>query len=238
MKNYQKGFIVPFVIVVIVFILAGVVYFYTQSKKESSSMVADQSGMIYTNTKFGYQLTLPKGWSLYKYSNKFDVTNRLLTNPQYKDASKYSSPEELKKADPTLATSINNYYSSALGSWSAENAENIIFTNGDQTPEKELGPDKINISVTNHDSSYIENVKEENTESQIIEKIVLKNGNKAFIRQVLIPISGITGTVLATQLDGSGTLESGKKGNTLVFLLSGKVDKDLLLSIANTLTIK
>lgn len=236
MKNPQKGFVTPLIILVLILIFAGVAYFYTQSKKETSPISTNQSGIVYTNTKFGYGLTLPKGWNIYKYSNEFDVINRLATNIKYKDVSKYSSSEEITKANPALASSYNSDYSSALASWSPESAQNIIFTSADQIQDKAYGTDKIDISVINQDSSYIDNIKEETTESQIIEKITLKNGSKAFIRQVLTP--GKTGTVLTAQFDGSGTLENGKTGNTLVLLLSGTTNKDFLLSIANTLTIK
>lgn len=193
-------------------------------------------GNKYVNTKFGYQMDLPRGWEVYQYSNKFDVTARLKENPAYVKFLTYPSTEEAKQAEPELATAYDAEYNAAIESWTPETAQTIILTNGDQTDGVTSGPDKISVVLINTNETYLDEIVEENSEKQIMEKITLENGYNGFVRQVLTPAE--SGTILVVKLDDLEILSNGKMANAIVFLLAQKVDKDLLMEIAGSVVVK
>jgi len=174
------------VLVILLIISGGFLYVNSKGKSDTKTDQLSSSDTIYTNSKFNYQLTLPKGWRVLDESS---------------------------------------------------DGQNLVITNSIQPSMKSMyGPDKIVIGLTHFESSYIDNTQEKNSSTGILQKITLNQGYKGFLREELTP--GKLGTVVGFDFGGSSILttgdNSGKTANGISILLSGAVDKDLLINLANS----
>ncbi len=225
-KNKKRDALIGIIAIVVIVAAVSAVYFYMGGKLFNTTL-------DYKNTRFGYEAKLPAGWKVYAYSYEPDVSAQLTQDPKYKDViSKYADLDELKQKDPQLFETMKGDYTRVMSAWVPEKAETIVFTNGDQSYSNIFGPDKIDLFVTSHDAGYVDQLKELSTDSEDREKIALANGTKAYLRK--IHASGMPGTVVIFQFDGKTPTFSGGAGNTAMLVLSGKLDPELLIGIANS----
>ncbi len=72
MKNLQRGFIVPLLIVIAVLVIGGGIYFYSKNKAKDIT-IDTQNWKIYTNTKYGFSFKYPETWFIRETPDKTNV---------------------------------------------------------------------------------------------------------------------------------------------------------------------
>ncbi|MCX6716210.1 MAG: hypothetical protein NT077_04365 [Candidatus Taylorbacteria bacterium] len=117
----------------------------------------------------------------------------------------------------------------------ADDKDNVVITNNltpDTSSGSPVGPDRIAIGLTPTDSS---NVQEVATNEKTVRKISTQNGYQGFIR--IDNSANSKGTVVYLQFISDQNLTTngnGQKPKGITFILSGKIDEDLLMKIANS----
>ncbi|MES2216100.1 MAG: hypothetical protein V4481_02280 [Patescibacteria group bacterium] len=225
-SNKRVYFIIIALVVLILIIIAAV--------KSGRGVSSASAG--FTNTKFGYELTLPSGWGIWSPSKDWDIGNRLSTTPKYQSVLvKYPSPQAFEKAEPQLSAAYAKDFDARAATWTPQEAQFLILTNSSTTPPGPFGQNKINVALAHFDAGFIEAITATSTNLNIIQPFVTKNGYKAFIRlSPLRPEDGDISGVVNLQFDGTATMEDGKTANGIVFLTSGHDAQKLLLDIANS----
>lgn len=217
------------IVAVLAIIIIGAAFYFAKGVPAKTVSTSD-----YVNTKFGYELHLPAGWSVYTYSYEPDIASRLIADPKYKDiASKYQSLQQIQQADPSLFDQIKSDYTSAQNAWNPQTAETIVFTNGDQSYADIFGPDKIDVFLTSTDPATLNSSTDISTTTEEKHSMTFANGYKGYVRTILSP--GQTGTVALVYFGGNEHMMSGQTANSIMLTLAGKVDPDLLVSIANSM---
>lgn len=187
-RNFGK---ILTIIIIVLFATGGGIYWrYLKVPAEK---------IVYTNEKFGYQLTLPKGWRIAREISAFIISDHIIEN-KYKEEldnilKDFPSNQVLAKIDAYK----KKYYQEQLNlekEWDEKQSQLVELTNISEQEEKELRklyekeygrnpfksppPIFINLGASSIESGIdITKLKDGENKYAIVKKITLKNGYQA-----------------------------------------------------------
>jgi hypothetical protein len=249
MKNNQKGFVVPLLIIVFLVLCVGVyIYFQKiQTTKESTIIpitsnevqepVNPQQNQISStfNNTAGFSFSLPTGWHVWEGAS---AGTDLMSEPNFSDImQKGPTTEQLK----TFQAFLNN--------WTVSNAKNVTFTSANVDYKNRDFSYVGNILSTPIDSQDMINNQEINMtfSSQKVASITPKNDSTSEKKNITINgISGVYARFKSYKLVDDIIIEIpiNVKGNTITFIFNGFVKKDdskasdALISFISNLNLK